>query len=280
MNAIRSDIVALTCSCLLLAPGSYFAQTNSATATALANNPPAGSCRKVAATCPQREVLLAGPPKVNAQGQAASAAIAAAFDTHLNLRALFAQPEAFSPDQAGSSTQQQTKPSSSNEPSLEGLGFPSSEIKGSAKEQALLDKRSHMLQIHQKLGLLTMIPMVAMLVTGPGAKGHHGLPGSPTGRDLHAGLGILTTGMYFATAYYAIRAPKVPETKSYGLIRLHKALAWIHGPGMVITPILGAIAFSQLSNGERIHGIAKYHSWAAYTTAAAYGAALLSVTLK
>ena len=164
--------------------------------------------------------------------------------------------------------------------SLQGLGFPSNETQGSAAKQALLNKRSRMLQIHQKLGLLTAIPMVAMIITGPGAKGHHGLPGSPSGRNLHMGLGILTSGMYWATAYYAIRAPKVPGSQSYGLIRLHKFLAWIHGPGMIITPILGAIAYSQLSRGERIHGIAKYHSVAAYTTAIAYGAALISVTIK
>lgn len=176
--------------------------------------------------------------------------------------------------------QQQTQPNPGNEPSLEGLGFPASAIQGSAREQALLNKRSHMLQIHQKLGLIAAIPMVAAIFTGMGAKGHHGLPGSPTGRDVHAGLGILTTGLYFSSAYFAIRAPKIPGTKSYGLIRLHKAMAWIHGPGMIITPILGSIAFSQLSRGERVHGIAKYHAWAAYTTAAAYGVAILSVTFK
>lgn len=137
-----------------------------------------------------------------------------------------------------------------------------------------------MLQIHQKLGLIAAIPMVAAIFTGPGAKGHHGLPGSPTGRDVHMGLGILTTGLYWASAYYAIRAPKIPDEKAYGLIRLHKAMAWIHGPGMILTPILGSIAFSQLSRGERVHGIAKYHAWAAYTTAAAYGVAILSVVLK
>jgi hypothetical protein len=174
----------------------------------------------------------------------------------------------------------QQKPPSSNTPSLEGLGFPPTEIQGSAKEQELLNRRSHMLQIHQKLGLLTTIPMLAALFTGPGAKGHHGLPGSPSGRDLHAALGAVTVGMYFTTAYFAIRAPKIPETKSYGLIRLHKALVWIHGPGMILTPILGAIAFSQESRGERVHGIASYHSAVAYTTAIAYGIALLSVMIK
>ncbi len=176
--------------------------------------------------------------------------------------------------------QEQAKPSTATQPTLQGLGFPTSEIKGNAKEQELLEKRSHMLQIHQKLGLLTTIPMVAALFTGPGAKGHHGLPGSPTGRNIHMGLGILTTGMYFTTAYFALRAPKIPGTKSYGLIRLHKALVWVHFPGMILTPILGAIAYSQFSRGERIHGIAKYHSDVAITTAAAYGAALLSVMLK
>lgn len=175
---------------------------------------------------------------------------------------------------------QQRQAPSSNVPSLEGLGFSPSVIHGSAKLQAMLNKRSHMLQIHQKLGLLTTIPLVATVFTGPGAKGHHGLPGSPTGRDLHAGLGALTVGMYAATAYYAIRAPKVPGIKTRGNVRLHKAMAWIHGPGMVLTPILGAIAFSQVSKGERVHGIAKYHAWAAYTTTAAYGVAILSVSLN
>jgi hypothetical protein len=242
MRAIRLGIIALSCSWLLMAPVSSFAQTNNGTTAAIPNG--------------------------------------AAVASNWNLRAFLQQQMDVSAGQAVANAQQQTKPSSGNEPSLESLGFPPNEIQGNAQEQALLNKRSHMLQIHQKLGLLTTIPMVVAIITGPGAKGHHGLPGSPGGRELHAGLGILTTGMYFTSAYFAIRAPKIPDTKSYGLIRLHKALAWIHGPGMILTPILGAIAYSQLSNGERVHGIAKYHSWAAYTTAAAYGAAILTVTFK
>ncbi|HTV56814.1 MAG TPA: hypothetical protein VMI06_18090 [Terriglobia bacterium] len=185
-----------------------------------------------------------------------------------------------SPSQTEKNAPQQTKAPSGNVPSLEGLGFSPSVIHGSAKLQAMLNKRSHMLQIHQKLGLLTTIPLAATVFTGPGAKGHHGMPGSATGRDVHAGLGALTVGMYAATAYYAIRAPKAPGIKTRGNVRLHKAMAWIHGPGMVLTPILGSIAFSQLSKGERVHGIAKYHAWAAYTTAGAYGVAILSVSLN
>src|SRR6185437_7986154 len=65
--------------------------------------------------------------------------------------------------------------------------------------------------------------------------------------------------MYFTTPYFAIAAPKTKGTKTRGPIRLHKALAWIHGPGMILTPILGAMAYSQKSKGEKVHGIASAH---------------------
>ncbi len=167
-----------------------------------------------------------------------------------------------------------------SEPSLGSLGFPSSEVTGNPAEQALLNKRSHMLQIHQKLGLVTAGLMVATLLTSTGAKGHHGLPGSPGGRNLHMALGATTGLLYAATAYYAIRAPKVHGVETRGPIRLHKALAWVHGPGMIMTTILGIMAYEQLSNGERVHGLAKYHSTAAAITAASFGAAIMSVWIK
>jgi carboxypeptidase family protein len=162
-------------------------------------------------------------------------------------------------------------------PSLSDLGFPASQTKGSAEEQARLDKRSHMLKVHQRLGLITAAPLVATVVTGTFAGGKRPSSGS---RDLHAALGSATAGLYFTTAYFSIFAPKVPGTPTRGPIRLHKALAWIHGPGMILTPILGAMAFSQKSNGEKVHGIASAHGPVAIVTAGAYGAALLSVSLK
>lgn len=165
-------------------------------------------------------------------------------------------------------------------PTLEDLGISPAQAKGNAKDQALLDKRSHMLQIHQRLGLIAAAPMIASLFTSTGAKGHHGMPGSASARELHGVLGAATTDLYFTSAYFAIRAPKIPGTETRGPIRVHKALAWIHGPGMILTPILGAIAYSQESNGQKVHGIAKYHSDVAYVTAAAYGAAIISVSVK
>jgi carboxypeptidase family protein len=166
------------------------------------------------------------------------------------------------------------------EPSLEDLGFSPNQIRGNAQDQARLDKRSHMLKVHQELGLIAAGPLLASIITSPGAKGRHGRPGSATGREVHTVLGLATTDLYFTSAYFAIRAPKIKGTEVRGPIRLHKALAWIHGPGMILTPILGAIAYSQESRGQRVHGIAKLHSDVAIVTAAAYGAAILSVSVK
>jgi uncharacterized membrane protein len=163
------------------------------------------------------------------------------------------------------------------EPSLEDLGITPSQAKGNAREQALLDRRSHMLKIHQRLGLITIAPLGATLVTSAFAGGRQT---SRTSRDLHAALGTATVGMYFTTAYFAIRAPKIPGTRTRGPIRLHKTLAWIHGPGMVLTPILGEIAFAQKSRGERVHGIASAHGPVAIVTTGAFGLAVASVSFK
>ena len=164
-----------------------------------------------------------------------------------------------------------------NGPSLSDLGFSPAQTQGNAQEQARLDKRSHMLKVHQRLGLITTVPLVATVLLGATAGGRQT---SSTNRDLHAALGTATTGLYVATAYYAIFAPKIHGTETRGPIRWHKALAWIHGPGMVLTPILGEMAFSQKSKGQKVHGLASLHGPVAVITAGAYGAAILSVSLK
>ncbi len=163
-------------------------------------------------------------------------------------------------------------------PSLSDLGFTPEQTRGSAQEQARLDRRSHMLKTHQRLGLITAAPLIATLITSNGAAGRRG---TASGRELHAALGSITAGMYLTTASFAIFAPKAPAgTVVRGPIRLHRALAWIHGPGMILTPILGALAYEQRSNGQRVHGIAQAHAPVAVITSAAYGLAILSVSIK
>jgi Carboxypeptidase regulatory-like domain len=161
--------------------------------------------------------------------------------------------------------------------SLQDLGISSAQAQGTAQDQARLDKRSHMLKMHQRFGLIAAVPLIATVATSFGAGGRST---STADRWTHLALGSATGDLYFISAYYAIRAPRIPGTQSRGQIRVHKALAWIHGPGMILTPILGAIAFDQKSKGEKVHGIASAHGPVAIVTAAAYGAAIVSVSFK
>lgn len=167
--------------------------------------------------------------------------------------------------------------SSTTAPSLSDLGLSPEQTRGNPQEQALLDKRTHMLKIHQRMGLITTVPLIATVILGPGAGGKS--EGTAM-RDAHVALGALTGDLYGITAWYAIRAPRIPGTKKRGPIKFHEAMAWIHGPGMILTPILGAMAFSQKNNGEKVHGIAQAHGPVAIVTAGAFGAALLSVSVK
>lgn len=173
--------------------------------------------------------------------------------------------------------------SAAQEPSLQDLGFTPGQMQANPKLQARLNRRTEMLKIHQRLGLITLAPMVAALITGPMAKvkGRDGqIIKEPTSANLdtHMALGSATAALYFTTASFAIFAPKVPGTKKHGAIRVHEALAFIHGPGMILTPILGAMAYSQEQNGEKVHGIASAHGAVAVTTALAYGAAIVAVS--
>ncbi len=151
--------------------------------------------------------------------------------------------------------------------SLGDLGFAVQDTTGSAAEQARLDRRSPMLKWHQRFGLITAVRMVAALVTA----GHAGRRGTPSGRRLHAELGGLTAGLYATTASLAIFAPKIEGTKTEGPIRVHRTLAWIHGTGMILTPILEAMEYQQLNRGERVHGVAQAHGAVAAVTVIAYG---------
>jgi|GEM_PF-254671 len=175
-------------------------------------------------------------------------------------------------------------PSSTTTPlSLQSLGFAPSQTQANTQLQARLDKRTHMLKVHQTLGLITAIPMMAALITGPQAKaeGENGKTiTEPTAAnlDFHIALGGLTTGLYWTTAYYAIFAPKIPGVKPKGAIRLHRDLEWVHGPGMILTPILGILAYKQENAGEKVHGIASAHGTVAYVTAIAYGASIIAVS--
>jgi hypothetical protein len=169
-------------------------------------------------------------------------------------------------------------PPPSTAPSLGDLGLTPADTEGDAARQALFDRRTHMLKVHQRLGLITVIPIAAACITAAGAPPKHGDFSNTADRDLHVALGGTAVAMYALTASYAIRAPKVSNEHARGGVKWHKYLIYVHAPGMVLTPILGAMAFNQINSGQKVHGIASAHGAVATATAISYGAAIIAVS--
>jgi hypothetical protein len=163
-------------------------------------------------------------------------------------------------------------------PSLSDLGLTPAETEGNAQQQALMDKRTHMLKVHQRLGLITVIPVAAACISSIGAPPEHGQYGNTTSRDVHVAIGGVAIAMYALTASYAIRAPKVSNEPARGGVKWHKYLIYLHAPGMILTPILGAMAYNQINSGQKVTGIASAHGAVAAITAASYGAAIIAVS--
>ncbi|MBL8023781.1 MAG: hypothetical protein JNK54_05805 [Elusimicrobia bacterium] len=153
---------------------------------------------------------------------------------------------------------------------LDDLGFSADQLKSDPATQATLHKRSKMLKTHQILGLITAVPMTATLFTGPGDDSTNG-----SKADRHKNLGIATGALYFTTASFSILAPEVEEKKATGATKIHKTLAWVHFPAMLIAPFLGYQAYKQRDRGEEVHGAAKHHSTVAGVAYGAYMASLL-----
>lgn len=195
------------------------------------------------------------------------------------------QPQNSSAQQTQDKNKNQ-QPQSGNAPTLGDLGFTPQQTLANAEMQKRLNERTHDLKMHQTFGLITAVPMCAAVLVAGGAKSKRNRsdPNAPvtgpssSGVDIHVALGSTTAVLYGITAYYAIAAPKIPGVKPKGAIKWHRDLVWIHAPGMVLTPVLGAMALSQENNGERVHGIASAHSYVAWTTVATYGVSIVAVS--
>lgn len=170
--------------------------------------------------------------------------------------------------------QKKRKSSGPPQPTLQQLGITPQMTQANVKAQQRLNRRQWMLRWHQRLGLITGGAMFATFFLGHSAGPH----GTPTGRNIHVALGTATTALYFTTAYLALDAPKIPGTKPTGAVKLHEILAWIHFPGMILTPILGYMAYHQEQLGQRPHGIAKLHGLVATVTFFAFVSSIVAVS--
>ncbi|MGH9533682.1 MAG: hypothetical protein ACRD2E_02355 [Terriglobales bacterium] len=169
---------------------------------------------------------------------------------------------------------QKQKPAGPPLPTLRQLGITPQMTRANVKAQERLNRRQWMLRWHQRLGLITGGAMLATFLLGPGAKQRPGRPGSPA---WHVGMGAATTALYFTTAYFALAAPKTPGSRPTGAVKLHEILAWVHFPGMILTPILGYMAYHQQNMGQRVHGVAKLHGPVATVTFISFATSIVAV---
>lgn len=141
------------------------------------------------------------------------------------------------------------------------------------ENQLQLEKRRFYLEQHQKWGLVTL-GLMALALTSAG-------DGNPPIE--HVMLGTATAATYGVSAYYAIQAPNWTDFKTNppaGGSALHRNLAWVHVPGMILTPILGYIAKKKRDKGEDLNSPEKYHKDVAGITAATLAISVLSVSFE
>lgn len=129
-----------------------------------------------------------------------------------------------------------------------------------------MKERQSKLKTHEVLGLSTLGLMTATLLTG----------NSALDNNMHMYLGFATGALYMTTAYFSLTAPKPEGMKDKGKVKWHKALAWIHFPAMIITPILGYMYKKHEDEGKKHGALEKQHTTFAGIL---YGSFALSATL-
>ena len=163
MKVIHPRVVALISYCLLAAAFSSSAQSNDVTKAATFANAPVTPSISEPKPSPDANSSAAESP-----GEVLAGSFSSAPDqTASNL----VESEQTQANSQGN-TQNQAPPSNNPQaPTLEDLGLSASQTQADVQLQARLDKRSHMLKIHQRLGLIATIPLIATVATSFGAGG-------------------------------------------------------------------------------------------------------------
>lgn len=124
--------------------------------------------------------------------------------------------------------------------------------------------RERMLKAHQIIGYITFAGMIYQGILG--GKLYNG---DYSVYDTHKKLGNIVTASYFTGAALSLFSPPpLINRKKEGLnnIRLHKILANVHVPAMVITNIYADKQYEKKSYKE-IHKVSAYTAVASYTLA-------------
>jgi hypothetical protein len=135
-----------------------------------------------------------------------------------------------------------------------------------SRENELLLRRG-MLTAHQVGGFITLISMLATVYYGQMIL--NGEDGYEEGKTT---LAWTTVSLYSVTAALSLLSPPpLIRRKGWSSVSTHKALAWAHVTGMILTPVLGTM----LDDRDDLRA---FHQISGYATTAAFAAAMLVVT--
>jgi hypothetical protein len=133
-----------------------------------------------------------------------------------------------------------------------------------------LSLRRTMLVAHQIGGFVTLGSMITAVYFGQ--KIIDGNRGYTTNHQIFVTTTIIS---YSATGLLAVLSPPpMIRRDEASTTTLHKALAWVHFTGMVLTPILGSMISRRATSSQ----VAHFHQISAYTTTAALAASLIVIT--
>ncbi len=137
-----------------------------------------------------------------------------------------------------------------------------------------LKLRRAMLVAHETSGFVTLGLMLTTVYYGQKVIDNH--ERSLTLRRTHIGFADATISTYSLTALLSLLSPP-PSIRRDELSTLsyHRALAWIHVTGMIITPIIASLAQRRGASNDSIYRI---HQVSAYITTTAFAASMVVMT--
>ena len=144
--------------------------------------------------------------------------------------------------------------------------------------------RRTMLTIHQIGGFATLGMFVPTLILGQrNLKNYNDAAAGirPLDRSLnrsHRNIAEITWAMYMSTAGLALLTPPPLIRRDGGnTVTTHKLLAWVHFTGMLAIPFLGSMA-AHAHSAQAAKDLRTAHQVVAYTSAAAFAAAMIVIT--
>ncbi|MGA3288207.1 MAG: hypothetical protein ABSD46_12355 [Bacteroidota bacterium] len=135
-----------------------------------------------------------------------------------------------------------------------------------------LSLRRGMLTAHLIGGIVTLGSMYAAIYYGQQMLNGHTARSYRSNHQLFVTTTIIS---YSATGLLSVLSPPpMIRRDEFSTITIHKALAWVHFTGMIITPILGAMIKRRATTSQLAH----FHQASAYITGAALTASMIVIT--